>query len=81
MGLAGTMVFLRYEDRTGIVGIVGSLLGEAGINIANMQVARQTEGREALMGMAVDSSVPQHVLDRIAENVRARDARLIALGD
>lgn len=81
MAFSPIMLFLRYEDRPGIVGIVGSLLGDAGLNIANMQVARQTEGGEALMGMAVDSPVPQNVLDLIAENVRARDARLIALGD
>ncbi len=44
MSFAPIMVFFRYEDRPGIVGIVGTLLGEAGINIANMQVARQSEG-------------------------------------
>jgi D-3-phosphoglycerate dehydrogenase / 2-oxoglutarate reductase len=81
MALAPIMLFFRYEDRPGIIGIVGTLLGEAGINIANMQVARQTEGGEALMGMAVDSAVPQEVLDRMAERVQARDARPIALGD
>ncbi|MGH2752114.1 MAG: phosphoglycerate dehydrogenase [Actinomycetota bacterium] len=70
---------LRYEDRPGIVGIVGSLMGEAGVNIANMQVARQSEGGEALMCLAVDSPVPEDVLSNIAERVQARDARLIEL--
>jgi D-3-phosphoglycerate dehydrogenase / 2-oxoglutarate reductase len=73
------MTFFRYEDRPGVVGAVGSLLGEAGINIANMQVARQTEGGEALMGMAVDSPIPQEVLDKIVERVNMSDARLIVL--
>lgn len=81
MAFSRIMLFFRYEDRPGIVGIVGSLLGAAGVNIANMQVARQTEGGEALMGMAVDSPIPQEVLDEIADNVRARDTRLIVLGD
>lgn len=81
MAFSKIMLFFRYEDRPGVVGIVGSLLGEAGINIANMQVARQTEGGEALMGMAVDSAVPQDVLDGIANRVQARDARVIGLGD
>jgi len=70
---------LRYEDRPGIVGIVGSLMGEAGVNIANMQVARQSEGGEALMCLAVDSPVPEDVLSDIANKVQARDARLIEL--
>ncbi|MGH2697608.1 MAG: phosphoglycerate dehydrogenase [Actinomycetota bacterium] len=70
---------LRYEDRPGIVGIVGSLLGEAGVNIANMQVARRSEGGEALMCLAVDSPVPEDVLRTIGERVQARDARSIEL--
>ncbi len=81
MAFAPHIVFLRYEDRPGIVGIVGSLLGEAGVNIANMQVGRQTQGGEALMGMAVDTQIPQDVLDRIVEQARMRDARLISLQD
>jgi D-3-phosphoglycerate dehydrogenase len=75
------MTFFRYEDRPGVVGAVGSLLGEAGINIANMQVARHTEGGVALMGMSVDSPIPQEVLDRIVERVNMSDARLIVLED
>ena len=70
---------LRYEDRPGIVGIVGSLMGEAGVNIANMQVARQSEGGEALMCLAVDSPVPEDVLRKIADKVQASDARSIEL--
>lgn len=81
MAFAPIMVFFRYEDRPGIVGIVGSLLGEAGINIANMQVARHTQGGEALMGMAVDSAIPDDVLDRIVGQAGMRDARLIVIED
>jgi D-3-phosphoglycerate dehydrogenase len=79
MAFAPNMVFFRYEDRPGVVGIVGTLLGEAGVNIANMQVARQSEGGEALMGIAVDSPIPQEVLDRIAERADLRDAKSVAL--
>lgn len=73
------MVLFRYEDRPGIVGIVGTLLGRAGVNIASMQVARHTQGGEALMGMAVDSPIPQDVLDAIVGKARMRDARTIIL--
>ena len=48
------MVMFRYEDRPGIVGIVGGLMGRAQVNIASMQVARLSEGGEALMTMSVD---------------------------
>ena len=81
MAFTPVMAFFRYEDRPGIVGIVGSLLGEAGVNIGNMQVARQSEGGEALMGLAVDSEIPQEVLDRIKEKAALMDARLIVLSE
>ena len=79
MAFSPIMAFFRYEDRPGIVGVVGSLLGEAGVNIANMQVARRDQGGEALMGLAVDSPIPQEVLDEIRERAKLRDARLIVL--
>lgn len=81
MAFAPFMTFFRYEDRPGVVGTVGSLLGEAGVNIANMQVGRQAEGGEALMGMAVDSPIPEEVLDHIVKKVQMRDARLIVMQD
>src|SRR5918992_5368502 len=74
------MVMFRYVDRPGVVGIVGGLLGEAQVNIASMQVARLSEGGEALMTMSVDSPIPEGILDEIVERVKMRDARLIVFG-
>ncbi|HVL63907.1 MAG TPA: phosphoglycerate dehydrogenase [Actinomycetota bacterium] len=79
MAFAPIMVFLRYEDRPGIIGIVGTLLGEAGVNIATMEVGRQAEGGEALMGLAVDSPIPEDVLEDIKKRARIGDARLVVL--
>ena len=79
MAFAPIMAFFRYDDRPGIVGVVGSLLGEAGVNIANMQVARRDQGGEALMGLAVDSPIPDDVLEKITEQASLRDARLIVV--
>jgi D-3-phosphoglycerate dehydrogenase len=79
MAFAPVMAFFRYQDRPGVVGIVGSLLGEAGVNIANMQVSRHSQGGEALMGLALDSPVPAPTLDHIAERAALRDARVIVL--
>lgn len=81
MAFSPVMAFFRYDDRPGIVGIVGSLLGEAGVNIGNMQVARQSEGGEALMGLAVDSPITQTVLDSIKEKAHLSDTRLIVLSE
>ncbi|HEX2241587.1 MAG TPA: phosphoglycerate dehydrogenase [Actinomycetota bacterium] len=81
MAFAPVMAFFRYEDRPGIVGIVGTLLGDAGVNIANMQVGRQSEGGEALMALAVDSPIPQDVLDDIVAKARLRDARTVVVAE
>ncbi|HEX2049546.1 MAG TPA: phosphoglycerate dehydrogenase [Actinomycetota bacterium] len=79
MAFSPIMGFFRYVDRPGVIGIVGSVLGKARVNIANMQVGRRSEGGEALMLMAVDSPIPQPVLERIVEEVDVRDARMIVL--
>jgi D-3-phosphoglycerate dehydrogenase len=79
MAFSPIMVLFRYEDRPGIIGIVGSLLGRADVNIASMQVARHSEGGEALMVMAVDSPIPAAVLDEIVARAEMRDARAIVL--
>ncbi len=77
MAFAPVMAFFRYEDRPGIVGIVGTLLGKAGVNIATMQVGRQNEGGEALMGLALDDEVPEAVMSAVAADAKLRDARVI----
>jgi D-3-phosphoglycerate dehydrogenase len=74
------MCFLRYADRPGIIGKVGTVLGESKINIASMHVSRETIGGEALMGLTVDSEIPTEVLTRIAETIEAKDTRFIDLG-
>ena len=81
MAFSPIMAFFRYVDRPGIIGIVGTLLGANGINIANMQVARHTEGGEALMGLAVDSPIPEDILKDIVKRAQLREARLIVLPD
>src|ERR687891_251000 len=81
MAFSPIMAFFKYVDRPGIIGIVGSLLGQKGINIANMQVARRAEGGEALMGLAVDSPIPDDILKDIVSNAELREARLIVLAD
>jgi D-3-phosphoglycerate dehydrogenase / 2-oxoglutarate reductase len=81
MAFSPVMAFFRYEDRPGIIGIVGTILGKAGINVANMQVGRRAQGGEALMGLAVDSPIPEDILEKITKKAELRNARLIVLDD
>ncbi|RSS83027.1 phosphoglycerate dehydrogenase [Streptomyces sp. WAC06614] len=79
LALADHMVVLRYTDRPGVVGAVGRVLGEAGLNIAGMQVARTEEHGEALAVLTVDAAVPATVLTDIAEEIGATSARSVNL--
>lgn len=65
------LAFLRYDDRPGMVGTVGKILGDAKVNIAGMQVARDAKGGKALVSLSVDSAVPTEVLDQIREAIDA----------
>jgi D-3-phosphoglycerate dehydrogenase len=77
--LSPRMVFFRYDDVPGVIGRVGTMFGEAGVNIANMAVSRTKEGGKALMALAIDSEPPPELVDRIrAEGFD--DAQFILLG-
>jgi D-3-phosphoglycerate dehydrogenase / 2-oxoglutarate reductase len=75
------LLVIIYQDRPGVIGTLGRLLGEQDINIAGMQVARKTEGGQALSLLAVDSSVPQEILDAIRANIGATLTREVDLQD
>ncbi len=62
----GTVVVLRNRDVPGVVGKVGSVLGEAGINIAEYHQARREAGGAALAAVAVDGTLERSVIDRLA---------------
>jgi D-3-phosphoglycerate dehydrogenase len=77
--LSDHMAVFRYEDRPGIVGTVGRILGEAGVNIAGMQVSRDRKGGHALVAMTVDGAIPAPVLDEIITEIGAATARQVDL--
>ena len=61
--LAPRMVFLIYDDVPGVIGRVGTLLGEAGVNIANMAVSRSREAGKALMALSLDTAPPPELVE------------------
>ena len=79
VGPARRMVFFRYADRPGIIGKVGTIFGQAGINIATMDVGRRAEGGDALMVLTVDSEVPGQTLDAVAAAIDANHTRAVTL--
>src|SRR5215213_3443731 len=76
--LAPLMVFFRYDDIPGVIGRVGTLFGDAGVNIANMAVSRTRKGDKALMALSVDEPPPPELVERFrAEGFD--DARFVRL--
>jgi D-3-phosphoglycerate dehydrogenase len=73
------LAFFTYEDRPGMVGTVGVLLGDAGINIAGMQVARDEKGGHALVALSVDSAIPAETLEEIEHAIDAASVRAVDL--
>lgn len=73
------MAFFRYADRPGIIGVMGGILGDASINIASMQVGRDTRGGQALVVLTVDSALSPDVLDQIVAAIGADSARAVHL--
>ena len=73
------MAFLRYSDRPGVVGTVGTVLGEAGVNIGTADVGRNEAGGEAIMALGLDDNVPDDVMERIVEQVGATAGRAVRL--
>ena len=59
------MLYVTNNDKPGFIGSIGSLLGDAGINIANFNLGREKEGGSAICLIEVDSDVPQDLLDKI----------------
>ncbi|GAA1631774.1 phosphoglycerate dehydrogenase [Actinoplanes couchii] len=75
----GVLLFLRYTDRPGVVGRIGTTLGRAGVNIAAMQVARRAAGGEALMTLTVDSAVEPDLLAKVAAEIGSSRAAVVDL--
>src|SRR5262249_31423687 len=77
--LADNLVFLLYTDMPGVIGRVGTLFGDHGVNIAYMAHSRTPEAGKALMAFAIDAPAPPEVVERIhAEGFD--DAWFISLG-
>jgi D-3-phosphoglycerate dehydrogenase len=73
------LAFFTYRDRPGMVGTVGKILGDSAVNIAGMQVSRDSKGGEALVALSVDSAIPPETLAEIELAIEAATLRAIDL--
>ena len=83
--LSDHMAVFTYPDRPGIIGQVGSILGETGINIGGMQVARslsqgsQGAAGSALMILTVDSEITHEIVATIGTAIGATHTAVVNL--
>jgi len=77
--LSEHMLVFEYSDRPGVIGAVGRILGDAGINIGGMQVSRQ--GEHAIGVLNVDSAVPAPLATELSEVVEATTFSVVDLQD
>jgi D-3-phosphoglycerate dehydrogenase len=79
MPFAEHIVVFRYKDQPGMIGRIGTIFGEHGVNIASAAVGAEASGGEAVLALTTDAAVPEEVLDGILELEGFHAARAIDL--
>jgi D-3-phosphoglycerate dehydrogenase len=73
--LGAHMLYVTNEDKPGFIGDLGSVLGDAGVNIATFNLGRTAAGADAICLVEVDGQVPAEVLERIAALPHVKQAK------
>ena len=63
------MAFHSYADRPGVLGMVGQVLGSAGVNIAGMQIGRMPGADKATVVLTLDSAIPAAAIAKLEEQI------------
>ena len=75
----GYILILHNKDVPGVVGAIGTLLGEKGINIAGFELGREKVGGMAISLIHVDESIPKKVLDILRHLPNILSAQMVKL--
>ena len=73
---ANNFLFCSHRDRPGVIGRIGTLLGQADVNISYMQVGRKAPRGEALMVLGLDEPVSEDLLRTLVETVDLQTTRV-----
>jgi len=77
--LANHILVIRNDDRPGMIGTVGTILGSADVNISFMGLGRDREGDLALMALSSDEVIADNVLDTLKTEPGIWSASLVSL--
>jgi D-3-phosphoglycerate dehydrogenase len=72
------MLYVTNEDKPGFIGRLGTLLGEAAVNIANFNLGRSGPGQDAIALVAVDGPIGEDVLTKIRKLPLVNQAKALA---
>ncbi len=75
----GFMLITSHTDKPGIIGKVGTLLGDSKINIASMDVGRQSIGGKAVMVLSVDNLISEDMIKKVNKVEGITDTKLVRL--
>jgi D-3-phosphoglycerate dehydrogenase / 2-oxoglutarate reductase len=70
-----SMVYVTNEDKPGFIGRLGTLLGDAGINIATFHVGREAAGASAIALIEIDGAIPPEVLAAVRKIPHVQQAK------
>ena len=73
------MLVMTYPDQPGLIGKIGTILGEAGINIGSMNLGRRAKGGEAMLVLSIDTPVSEGTLEKLVAAVEARFVKAVHL--
>jgi len=73
----GTLLILLADDKPGLIGNVGKVLGEKGINIAAMTFGRKTAGGEAITVLNIDGALDETTLRAVEATPHVRQAKIV----
>jgi D-3-phosphoglycerate dehydrogenase len=76
--LAPHMLYVRNQDSPGLIGALGKLLGDAGINIASFHLGRDKPGGDAIALVEIDQRVPEAVLAAVTALPQVRQVHALA---
>lgn len=74
------MLVMHYDDRPGLIGKIGTILGDARVNIGAMNLGRRAKGGEAMVVLSVDSPVNEEIVSRLKDAIGAKFVKAVYLG-
>jgi D-3-phosphoglycerate dehydrogenase len=75
----GDMLVLMNNDKPGVIGGIGTLMGQSGINIARMQFGREKQGGLAMSIVSVDSPISDALMDKVRKLPNVLSAKQVRI--